>query len=236
MASLISALLSGWMPSLSDTLTANFPDLQTSAPGPTQDSKDAQSVDQSPLYRWLAETDPSLQSFTGMPYTERELSLDDVPEQTVETCNVVEYAALLDLIAVEATNIDQYRAHLLKQITDKYDPAQNCHSSWAKFFAHCLKRDRASYTVIPEHILKDVEEKAELPRVSQAFRVILRATRRMTDEQMSGVWHGPQYNEMMRYLQRASQVLKVYCTYHAENTPGKFLHPVPEAWFGRKSE
>ena len=173
-----------------------------------------------------------------MPYNGKELSLEDVPEQTVETCVAIELAAIADLFAAGTADSDLYRTYLLKQIADIYDPVQACHPSWKAFFERCLggdTRSPARLLPFPKAVLDDIEKEAELPRVGKALTAHLQATRGMTDKQMSSIWYGPQYHEHMRYLQRVSMALKVFCTYHKENNPDKFQQPVPDGWFARRS-
>jgi hypothetical protein len=239
MASIVTEILSRMIPDLSGLLTSNFPDLQTSTPGSTQARADL-TIEKSELYRSSVDENPLLQSFTGMPYTMEEISLGDVPEQTVEVCKIVEESALEDLLLEDAaaSGIEIYRTHLLQQILDLCNSHQKSDPTWKEFFEYSLRRNRRTADgnpVIPEAILEDVEQKAGLPRVGQALRVHLRATRDLTDEQLNGVWSNPQYNEEMRYLQRASQVLRSFCVYHTTNTPGKFLEPVPAGWLTEKS-
>jgi len=213
------------IPDFSTSLTNNFPD-QTS----NRESIEERSLACPSFF----DKDPSLQSFTGLPYTTEEISREDVPGQTVDLYKVVERSALRDVPIVD---IVAYRAHVLQQIQDLYDPLDESDPTWKEFFEYSLRNRRSvnGSPTVPEAMFQDVEQKAKFPRVGQALRVHLLATRNMTDEQMSAEWHDPQYNEEMRYLQRVSQVLQVFCSYHMKNTPGKFLEPAPAGWLNGKS-
>ena len=162
-----------------------------------------------------------------------------MPGQTVELYKAVEKSVLEDLLFDDAPvlGIETYRARVLQQIQDLYDPFDESHPTWRGFFEYSLRNRRSvnGSPTVPEAIFQDVEQKAKYPRVGQALRIHLLATRNMTDEQMSEEWSTPQYNEKMRYLQRVSQVLQVFCSYHMKNTPGKFLEPAPAGWLNGKS-